>query len=83
MSLPRQTQTPLVPPLPAQSAPALVPSIDTRIEQLRSEIDAIISLRVESIAKDCSGIPHAVLRNLLIGNNAGCQCSQYLALAGQ
>jgi hypothetical protein len=68
---------------PSTQQPAPAPSIDDRIAVLRSEIDALVDAKVQAIAADCPGIPSGVLRNMLIGNNAGCQCSQYLALASQ
>jgi hypothetical protein len=55
-------------------------SLDERIAQLRADIEAIISAKVEAVAKESPGVPIGVIRNLLTARAPACSCSQYLEL---
>jgi hypothetical protein len=55
-------------------------SLEDRIAQLRADIEAIISARVEVVAKESPGVPIGVIRNLLTAGAPACSCAQYLEL---
>ena len=55
-------------------------SLEDRIQQLRADIEAIISAKVEAIAKESPGVPIGVIRNLLTARAPACLCVQYLEL---
>jgi hypothetical protein len=58
-------------------------SLEDRIQQLRADIEAIISAKVEAIAKESPGVPIGVIRNLLTARAPACLCVQYLELNGE
>jgi hypothetical protein len=58
-------------------------ALDDRIKQLRADIEAIISARVEVVAKESPGVPIAVIRSLLTARAPACLCAQYLELNGE
>jgi hypothetical protein len=45
-----------------------------RIAEFRAELDRFIDDRVDELGKECSGVPPAVLRNLMTQRAGGCQC---------
>jgi hypothetical protein len=53
--------------------------LNERVAAMRAEIDKVIECRAEEIAKDCPGVPLAVIRNS-ITRGMGCQCAAYLQL---
>jgi hypothetical protein len=57
--------------------------LEKRIEELRSEIDAIIDGRVHELAGESPGVPAGVIRNLLTARAPSCRCAQYLELYGE
>lgn len=57
------------------------PSLEQRIRQLRSEIDAVIDAKTAAVARENPGVPVGVIRNLLTARAPSCACSQYLELA--
>ncbi len=57
--------------------------LEDRIKQLRADIEAIISARVEVVAKESPGVPIGVIRNLLTARAPTCPCAQYLELNGE
>lgn len=57
------------------------PKILDRINQLRSDIDAMIDSHAEAIAKQAPGVPVNVLRMMLTNRAPGCQCRQALSIA--
>jgi hypothetical protein len=59
------------------------PELAERIETLRAEIDAIVDARVDEIARQNSGVPPGVIRNLLTARAPSCRCAQYLDLCGE
>jgi hypothetical protein len=58
------------------------PSLEDRIQQIRSDIDAIIDARAEAVAKQSPGVPLGVIRNLLTARAPACSCAQYLEITG-
>jgi len=54
--------------------------IEDRIKQIRADIDAIIDVRVQAVARENPGVPSGVIRNLLIAHAPTCACAQYLGL---
>jgi len=64
---------------PARSTPTL----DERIKDLRTEIDAVIEARVDTVAESSPGVPRGVIRNLLTARAPSCACAQYLELNRQ
>jgi hypothetical protein len=55
-------------------------SLEGRIQQLRADIEAVISARVKMVAKESPGVPIGVIRNLLTARAPACPCAQYLEL---
>ncbi|MGY4159048.1 hypothetical protein ACVINW_004890 [Bradyrhizobium sp. USDA 4461] len=60
--------------------PARTPPIESRITELRAEIEAIIDARAQTVARESPGVPIGVVRNLLIARAPACPCAQYLQL---
>jgi hypothetical protein len=54
--------------------------LEDRIQQLRADIETIISAKVEALAKESPGVPMGVIRNLLTARAPTCACAQYLEL---
>jgi CubicO group peptidase (beta-lactamase class C family) len=54
--------------------------LEERITAIRAEIDAIIDAKAEEEKGQRPGILLAVIRNLIIARNVGCQCRQYLEI---
>ncbi|WP_342712167.1 hypothetical protein AAFG13_12495 [Bradyrhizobium sp. B124] len=54
--------------------------IESRINELRAEIEAIIDARAQAVAGESPGVPIGVIRNLLIARAPACPCTQYLQL---
>jgi hypothetical protein len=67
-------------PKPMNSTSA--PTLEDRVRQIRSEIDAIVDARAEAVAKQSPGVPIGVIRNLLTARAGVCRCAQYLEIAG-
>jgi hypothetical protein len=63
------------------STPA--PTLEDRVKQIRSEIDAIVDARAEAVAKQSPGVPLGVIRNLLTARAGVCRCAQYLEMTGE
>lgn len=59
---------------------ARAPSLEERINTIRTEVSAIIEARAEAVARDNPGVPAGVIRNLLTARAPACPCSQYLEL---
>jgi len=57
-----------------------IPTLEERIRSIRAEIDAVITERVETVAKASPGVPPGVIRNLLTARAPACPCAQYLEL---
>jgi hypothetical protein len=57
------------------------PSLEQRIKQVRTDIDAIIDARAQVVAKESPGVPLGVIRNLLTARAPACPCAQYLQIA--
>lgn len=57
--------------------------LETRIRQIRADIEAIIDARVNLVAKESPGVPHGVIRNLLTARAPACLCAQYLDLSSK
>ena len=55
--------------------------LETRIEEIRQEIDRFIDGLVEKQAKDTPGVPRGVLRNLIENRAPGCLCRQHAYLS--
>jgi hypothetical protein len=55
-------------------------TLEDRVRQIRSEIDAIVDARAEAVAKQSPGVPLGVIRNLLTARAGVCRCAQYLEL---
>jgi hypothetical protein len=55
-------------------------SLQTRIQTIRAEIDALIDKKVTEAAKVSPGIPAGVLRNLITNRAPECQCRQYAVM---
>jgi len=60
--------------------PTAVPTLEDRVTQIRSEIDAIVDARAEAVARQSPGVPLGVIRNLLTARAGVCRCAQYLEL---
>ncbi|GCC44633.1 MAG: hypothetical protein CFE30_01315 [Bradyrhizobium sp. PARBB1] len=60
--------------------PARTPPLESRINELRVEIEAIIDARARAVAAESPGVPVGVIRNLLIARAPACPCTQYLQL---
>jgi hypothetical protein len=58
------------------------PSLEDRIRQIRTDIDAIIDAKAETVAKQSPGVPLGVIRNLLTARAPACPCAQYLEITG-
>jgi hypothetical protein len=58
------------------------PSLEDRIRQIRTDIDAIIDAKAEAVAKQSPGVPLGVIRNLLTARAPACPCAQYLEITG-
>jgi hypothetical protein len=56
------------------------PTLEDRIEQIRTEIERVVQDRVEVIARESPGVPKGVIRNLLVARAPSCACEQYLML---
>lgn len=63
--------------------PAPMPQLEERIRQLRTEINAFIDARAETVTQQNPGVPLGVIRNLLTARAAGCPCAQYLEMTGK
>ena len=61
---------------------AAVP-LEERIQQIRTEIEAIIEARVNVVAQESPGVPAGVIRNLLTARAPACPCPQYLELSAK
>lgn len=61
--------------------PTATPTLEERVRQIRSEIDAIVDARADAVAKQSPGVPLGVIRNLLTARAGVCRCAQYLDLA--
>ena len=55
-------------------------TLEARINELRTQIAAIIDARVDSLASESPGVPREVIRNLLAARAPMCPCAQYLEL---
>jgi hypothetical protein len=64
-------------------SPRVIPTLEERIKDLRTEIEAIIEARVDDVADASPGVPRGVIRNLLTARAPACACAQYLELSGQ
>ena len=62
--------------------PTATPTLEDRVRQIRSEIDAIVDARAEAVARQSPGVPLGVIRNLLTARAGVCRCAQYLELVG-
>ncbi len=58
-------------------------TLEDRIKQIRTDIDAIIDARAEAVARESPGVPLGVIRNLLTARAPACPCTQYLELGGK
>src|SRR5438874_11812590 len=58
------------------------PPIESRIRQIRADIEAIIDARAEMVAKESPGVPQGVIRKLLTARAPACPCAQYLEITG-
>jgi hypothetical protein len=58
-------------------------TLEERIKDLRTEIEAIIETRVDDVAEASPGVPRGVIRNLLTARAPACACAQYLELSRQ
>ena len=56
------------------------PPLEERINGIRDEIEAFITARVAEIKKHCENVPEGVIRQTIVGRNAGCLCESYLAI---
>lgn len=57
-----------------------VTTLESKIEELRAEIDNIIDGRVSEIAGENPSVPPGVIRNLLTARAPSCRCAQYIEL---
>jgi hypothetical protein len=55
--------------------------LEERIKAIRADIDVIIDVKAEAVARQNPGVPIGVIRNLLIARAPTCRCAQYLELA--
>jgi hypothetical protein len=53
-------------------------TLESRINEIRGDIETIIDARVDAVAKESPGVPKGVIRNLLTARAPGCPCTQYL-----
>lgn len=60
--------------------PTRTPSLESRINELRAEIEAIIDGRAQAVARESPGVPVGVIRGLLTARAPACPCTQYLQL---
>lgn len=60
--------------------PANAPTLEQRIKQVRSDIDALIDARAQAVARESPGVPIGVIRNMLTARAPTCPCMQYLEL---
>ncbi|GLH77482.1 hypothetical protein SSBR45G_23900 [Bradyrhizobium sp. SSBR45G] len=56
------------------------PTLEDRIDQIRTEIERVVEERVDAVAKESPGVPRGVIRNLLVARAPACACEQYLML---
>ena len=63
--------------------PQRTPTLEDRIKEIRTEVDAIIDARVQTVAKESPGVPSGVIRSLLTARAPACPCAQYLEIAGK
>jgi hypothetical protein len=59
------------------------PTLEERIQDLRTEIEAVVEARVDAVAESSPGVPQGVIRNLLTARAPACACAQYLELGRQ
>ncbi|WJR76453.1 hypothetical protein [Bradyrhizobium sp. NP1] len=55
-------------------------TLEDRIREIRTEIEAVVAAKVEKVAKESPGVPMGVIRNLLTARAPTCPCAQYLDL---
>lgn len=55
-------------------------TLEERIGQLRSEINALIEARAKAVAEESPGVPVGVIRSMLVARAPTCSCAQYLEL---
>jgi hypothetical protein len=57
-------------------------SLEDRIEEIHSEINAMIDARVEETAQQCPGVPRDMLRQLIVVRATGglCRCAVWAHL---
>lgn len=55
-------------------------TLEDKIRQLRSEINALIEARAKAVAEESPGVPVGVIRNMLVARAPACPCAQYLEL---
>ena len=60
--------------------PSRPPPLESRITELRAEIEAVIDARAQAVARESPGVPIGVIRNLLTARAPACPCTQYLQL---
>ncbi len=60
--------------------PTRAATLEDRINDIRSEIEAIIDRRAGTVAKENPGVPAGVIRNLLTARAPACPCMQFLEL---
>jgi hypothetical protein len=60
--------------------PRNTPTLEERIKDIRTEIEAVIEDRVDAVARSSPGVPRGVIRNLLTARAPACACAQYLEL---
>jgi hypothetical protein len=56
------------------------PTLESRIKDIRAEIETFIDARAEAVTKESPGVPRGVIRNLLTARAPACPCAQYLEL---
>ena len=62
--------------------PTRTPNLESRIKQIRADIESIIDARATTVAKENPGVPSGVIRNLLTARAPSCPCAQYLEISG-
>ena len=55
-------------------------TLERKIRQLRTDIDALIDARAQAVARESPGVPVGVIRNMLVARAPACPCAQYLEL---
>ena len=55
-------------------------TVEDRIHKIRADIQSIINMHVDAVAKENPGVPPGVIRNLLTARAPACACAQYLEL---